>query len=428
MNNSQNGTTVNLLVDHLFRHKAGQIIAVLTRIFGMENLALAEDVVQETFIKALQQWPHSGVPSNPGGWILQVARNQALDVLRRDSTFRDKQQQVAAALEEQMGRAAQSEADPLTQEFEDDQLVLMLTCCHPSFTREAQTALILKTLCAFSTAEIARAYLTQESTIAQRLVRAKRRIGEQNIRFELPDGVALAERIQTLLEVLYLMFNEGYGATEGDLLIRRDLCEEAIRLTTLLARSRPGNLPEAHALLSLMFLQASRFAARLDTEGDLVPLAEQDRSLWDRGNIRLGLQHLELSAGGNRLTEYHLQAAIAAHHATAPSHAETNCKAILEDYNELLELNPSPLWKLNRAVAVAEVDGADAALAELDRLAGFTALQSYYLYHATRGEMYSRLNRRSEAAACYRKALTLVGTAPERRFLERKLQPSYGRV
>lgn len=413
---------VNRLVDHLFRHKSGQIIAVLTRHFGMENLALAEDVVQETLIKALKQWPHSGVPLNPGGWILQVAKNQALDILRRDSAFREKQQEISAQLQSRLERAARLAEDPLTQEFEDDQLTLMLTCCHPAFTREVQTALILKTLCAFSTAEIARAYLTQESAVAQRLVRAKRRIREQNVRFELPEGNALAERLQTVLEVLYLMFNEGYSASDGDLLIRRDLCEEAMRLTTLVVHSAPGNVPESHALLALMLLQSSRFDTRTDAAGDLVPLAEQDRSRWDRNRIQLGLQHLELSAAGSHLTAYHLQAAIAAHHATAPSHAETNWKAILESYNGLLELSPSPVWKLNRAVAVAEVEGPVAALAELDRLAGFSALQSYYLYHATCGEMYSRLHRHDEAHACYSKALELASTAPERRFLERKIQ------
>lgn len=406
------------LVEQLFREQSGRIVAVLTRLFGFQNLALAEDVLQETLIKALQQWPESGVPANPAGWMMRVARNAALDVLRRETVFREKERFIAAEIEARLG---QSE-DPLTRDFQDEQLTLMFTCCHPAFTRQAQTALILKTLCGFSTAEIARAYLTQETAIAQRIVRCRKRIREQNIEFELPSGSELSERIETVLEVIYLMFNEGYSASEGDLLIRNDLCEEAVRLCMLLVRSAAGNVPEAHALLALMLFQASRLNTRLDGAGNLLQLPEQDRSQWDKDLIDRGMRHLELSEHGTKLSEYHLQAAIASAHAVAHSHEQTDWRFILHQYNILIELNPSPVLKLNRAVAIAEVHGPDAALVELDRLSVFSTLQSYYLYHAARGEMFARLKRGDEARESYRMALELAGTSPEQKFLRAKLQ------
>lgn len=412
---------IHTLLDEVFRQSSGQVIAVLTRVFGIENLALAEDVMQDTLVKALQQWPATGVPSNPTGWILQVAKHGALDVLRRETIFRGKQQQIAAELESRMEAALQRHNRAATSEFEDEQLALMFTCCHPAFTRDAQTALILKTLCGFNTTEIARAYLTQESAIAQRIVRSKRKIREQKIRFELPGEPELAERLETVLEVIYLIFNEGYGASDGDFLIRQDLCEEALRLASMLIRSRPGDSPAAHALFSLLLFQASRLKARTDADGNLLLLAEQDRSRWDRQMIDLGLRHLDLSATGDHISEYHPQAAIASAHAVATSHESTNWRFILDQYDQLLELNPSPIWKLNRAVALAEVAGVEAALEELERLAGFTTLQSYHLYHATRAEMLQRAGRTSEAVESYGRAIDLATTKPELRFLQRKV-------
>jgi predicted RNA polymerase sigma factor len=339
-------------------------------------------------------------------------------VLRRETVLREKERLIAAEIESRLGKAD----DPLTRDFQDEQLTLMFTCCHPAFTRETQTALILKTLCGFTIGEIARAYLAQETAIAQRIVRSRKKIREQNIEFELPSGSDLTERIETVLEVIYLMFNEGYSASEGDLLIRRDLCEEAVRLCNLLVRSDAGNVPEAHALLALMLFQASRFETRLDTDGNLLPLAEQDRAQWDKALIDRGMRHLEMSASGKNLSEYHLQAAIASAHAVARSHEQTDWAFILHQYDNLIDLNPSPVWKLNRAVAIAEVQGPEAALVELDRLSVFSALRGYFLYHATRGEMLVRLNRPHEAQVSYRIALDLAGTQPEQTFLRRKLE------
>ena len=409
---------VSSLVEQLFREHSGRIVAVLTRLFGFENLALAEDVMQETLMKALQQWPETGVPSNPPGWMMRVAKNAALDVLRRETVFREKERFIAAEIEARLGKTE----DPLTRDFQDEQLTLMFTCCHPAFTREGQTALILKTLCGFTIGEIARAYLSQETAIAQRIVRSRKRIREQNIEFELPSGSELTERIETVLEVIYLMFNEGYSASEGDTLIRRDLCEEAVRLCNLLVRSETGNVPEAHALLALMLFQTSRFNTRLDADGNLLPLGEQDRSQWDKALIDRGMRHLEMSASGKNLSEYHLQAAIASAHAVAHSHEQTDWRFILHQYDSLIDLNPSPVWKLNRAVAIAEVQGPEAALIELDRLSVFSALRGYYLYHATRGEMLVRLKRHHEAQVSYRIALDLAGTQPEQEFLRLKLE------
>ncbi len=418
-NNHHTGGEVNLLVDHLFRHKTAQVISTLTRIFGIEHLDLAEDVVQETLLKALRQWPFSGVPKNPGGWILHSAKNLAIDILRREALFRDKADQIAYQLEEEM-RSASDDFDD--SELKSDQLRMMFTCCHPALSQEVKVALMLKTLCGLSTEEIAKAFLTQEATIAQRLVRAKRKIRDEKISFEMPPVPELAERLNPILQVLYLLFNEGYNSHGGENLICDELCAEAIRLAMLLAEHPVGDVPIVHALLALMMLQASRLPARIDAQGRLLLLAEQDRSLWDRDLISRGLYHLERSGAGNELTIYHLQAGIAAFHATAASYESTDWKNILSFYDTLSTLDRSPVVALNRAVALAMIDGPKAGIDAAKKIKDDPSLQSYYLLHATFGELYMQLGDQQAAGNYYMTALRLAGTEPERRFLIDKLQ------
>lgn len=409
---------VNRLVDHLFRHQAAQIVSTLTRIFGPENLDLAEDVVQETLLKALRQWPFSGVPNNPGGWILQTAKNLAIDTLRREASFRDKAEAIAYQLEQDM---AAPEDESQDHELKSDQLAMMFTCCHSSLSREVQVALTLKTLCGLSVPEIAKAFLTPEATIAQRLVRAKRKIRDEKIPFEMPATKELATRLDAVLEVLYLLFNEGYNAHEGENLVRRDLCDEAIRLTSLLVEHPVGDQPKVHAMLALMLLQASRLPARVDAEGNLLLLAEQDRTRWDQNLIQLGFCHLDQAAQGDELTEYHLQAGIAACHAIAPNYAATNWRQILSYYDELISLTRSPIVALNRAVALAMLNGIDAGIKALESLSPLPAMQSYYLLPATLADFYQQKGALQKAAEYYQQALALASTEPERRFLLRKL-------
>lgn len=408
---------VQHLVDHLFRYKAGQMVATLTRIFGVENLELAEDVVQETLIKALRQWPYRGVPDNPGAWLMQVAKHQALDVIRREINFRNK----AALLVEPEQSSSRDEALSLDDPLGDDQLTMMFICCHPALSQESQVALTLKAVGGFGVPEIARAFLTTEATIAQRLVRAKRQIREGGIAFELPPSQELPERLNPVLSVLYLLFNEGYSAQQGEDLIRQELCAEALRLGQLLAAHPVGEVAQLHALLALMFLQASRLPTRVDAQGNLLLLAEQDRSQWDRELIQRGLSHLERAMQGNELSAYHLEAGIAACHASASSYDTTDWNSILFYYDELMALVPSPIIALNRAVAVAMVRGPQAGIAELEQMTGLAQLKSYYLLPATFGELYERSGQANPALAYYREALALTANEAERRFLTRKL-------
>ena len=417
---------VNILVDHLFRHKTAQVISTLTRIFGIEHLDLAEDVVQETLLKALRQWPFSGVPKNPGGWILHSAKNLAIDILRREALFHDKADEIAFQLKQEMRSSADAPDDFDDGGLKSDQLRMMFTSCHPALSQEVQVALTLKTLCGLSTEEIAKAFLTQEAAIAQRLVRAKRKIRDEKISLEMPPAAEFPERLNSILQVLYLLFNEGYNSHGGENLIRDELCAEAIRLTMLLAEHPVGDIPIVHALLALMLLQASRLPARIDAQGRLLLFAEQDRSLWDRDLISRGLCHLERSGEGNELTIYHLQAGIAAFHATAASYESTDWKNILSFYDTLATLDRSPVVALNRAVALAMIDGPNTGIAALKKIEADPSLQSYYLLPATLGEFYMQLGDLRKAGDYYKTALTLAGTEPERRFLLDKIQACCG--
>ncbi len=413
---------VHQLVEHLFRHQAGRITATLTKILGVAQLELAEDVVQETLLKALRHWPFHGVPHNPAGWILQTAKNLALDVLRREAIFRGKEEQIRAQLEQDMRLAEVAEDEAHASEFKSDQLRMMFACCHPSLGREAQVALTLKTLSGFSVREIARAFLAEEATIAQRLVRAKRKLREEMAALPVPEGKELHERLHAVLEVLYLLFNEGYNAHEGEDLIRQDLCFEALRLTELLAEHPLIQHPKVHALLALMWFQASRLPGRVDAEGDLLLLAGQDRAQWDQSMIRRGFHHLERAGQGEELTEYHLEAGIASCHAMAASYEETEWPLILSYYDQLVAMNHSPVVALNRAVALAMVEGPQAGMRALEKIPRLPPMKSYYLLPATLAEFHIQMNDFEKAGDCYQQALELVRSEPERRFLTRKLQ------
>jgi RNA polymerase sigma-70 factor (ECF subfamily) len=407
-------------VDHLFRHRAGQMVSYLTRVFGPSHVSLAEEVVQDALVKALQQWPFHGIPDNPGAWLLRVARNGALDVLRRETWLRDRVPQIRAELE--IPELVEPEDPVLDHELRDDQLGMIFLCCHPRIPRDARVALSLKTVAGFSGAEIARAFLIDETTIAQRIVRAKRELRAENVAFEMPVGDELSSRLDSVLDVLYLLFNEGYAAHQGEDLIRLDLCSEAIRLTRLLTDSAVTARPKVHALLALMLLQAARFPARTDATGDLVLLSEQDRGLWDQCLIAEGFAHFERAANGDELTAYHIQAAIAALHAQADRDETTDWPAILDLYEQLSGLAPSPVILLNHAVALCKVKGPRVALDALDRITDHRAMRRYHLLPAARAEFWKELGNLDRARASYRDALECQCSEPERRFLTRCLE------
>lgn len=396
------------------------MVAVLTRIFGIEHFTLAEDVVQEALARALQTWPFYGIPQNPPAWLMRTARNLALDVVRRQKNFHDKEAEIIHAME----RDTPAPDGPIfsEQEIADDRLRMMFVCCHPAIPADAQVALALKTLCGFGVTEIASAFLTTDAAIAKRLTRAKQKIAEAKIPFEIPAGVELAQRLDGVLQSLYLLFNEGYKASAGDKLIREDICEEAIRLADLLARHPAGNRPKTHALLALMLLNAARAAARVDDEGNLLRLREQDRTKWNQPRIARGLFHLAQSASGGEISEYHLQAGIAACHCAAKDYASTDWEKILALYDRMLAFDDSPVVALNRAVALTEARGPQAGIDAVNAIPDLKALESYYLFHAVMGDFELQLNHLPIAAAHFQRALELAEMATEKRFLEKQLQ------
>jgi len=411
---------VSRLVEHLFRHEAGKMVATLTRIFGIERWNLAEDVVQESLSRALQTWPYRGVPENPSAWIMRASRNLALDVIRREKIFRGKEAEITRSIERD---GSPSETVIFSeQEIADDRLRMMFVCCHPVIPPEAQVALALKTLCGFSVTEISHAFLTTEAAIAKRLARAKQKIQGAQVAFEIPTGDELERRLDSVLQSVYLLFNEGYKASGGDKLVREELCQEAIRLTELLAQHSAGNQPKTHAILALMLLNAARIPGRSDEEGNLLRLEEQDRKCWDQAMIARGMSHLRHSAAGEALSEYHLQAGIAACHATAINYSATDWPKILTLYDLLIDFDGSPVVALNRAVAVANVHGPEAGLQAVRAIRDREKLRAYYLFYAVIGEFEVRLNKYEAAAEQFRKAFELAGTKSERAFLLKRLQ------
>jgi len=397
------------------------MIATLTRIFGFEQIDRIEDAVQEAFVQALRVWPYSGAPRNPTAWLTQVAKNRALDSLRRSATWRDKEEAIRQALAGLFEEATSPGSDALPGELADDQLAMVFACCHPLLSRDAQVALTLKTVGGFSVAELARAFVTQRSAMAQRLLRAKQRLRESGVRLEIPAAASLAPRLDAALEALYQMFNEGYSPLEGDLTVRPELCQEALRLAGLVCAHPATDRPRSHALAALLSFQASRIGLRAGAS-EIVLLEQQDRSLWDRACIARGAHHLERAGRGERLSAYHLEAEIAACHAVAETWSQTDWAQIVGCYDSLLRLNPSPIVAVNRAVALAEREGPQVGLTALEELSRHPELRSYYPFHAARAELHRRLGHTAEAAAAYRQVLALTGSEPVRRFCERRLQ------
>jgi RNA polymerase sigma-70 factor, ECF subfamily len=393
-------------VERAYRESSGRAVATLVRLFG--DIDLAADAVQDAFAVATERWPAEGVPPNPGGWIVTTARHKALDRLRREASRYSREAQAALLRVE---AEAPEEAGPVR----DDRLRLIFTCCHPALGAEAQLALTLRLVAGLQTTEIARAFLVPETTIAQRLVRAKRKIRAAKIPYRVPGVAELPARVPFVLAVVYLVFNEGYMASAGDRLLRGELCAEAIRLARLLAALMPDE-PETAGLLALLLLTEARRPARTTDRGDLVPLADQDRGRWDRAMIAEGHDLVRACLRRNRPGPYQLQAAINAVHAEAAVAADTDWWQILALYDQLAAIAPTPVVALNRSVAVAEVHGPGAALALLDQL----GLENYHLFHSTRGDLLRRLDRPGEAAAAYEAAIARTANGAERAFLERR--------
>ncbi len=413
MANNTETASIQARVENIYRTESRRVLATLIRLLG--DFERAEEALQDAFAAALEQWPRDGIPANPRAWLVSAGRFKAIDRIRRAARFDSVLSELALELE--------SQADPDTlledEGLEDDRLRLIFTCCHPALAEDAQIALTLREVCGLTTEEVARAFLTPAPTMAQRIVRAKRKIREARIPYEVPAQSELPERLNAVLRVIYLVFNEGYSASSGDRLTRADLSTEAIRLCRLLGALLPE--PEVAGLLALMLLQESRRAARTTADGDLILLEEQDRSLWDQALITEGCELVARALSSGRFGPYSIQAAIAAVHASAAEPAATDWNEIVGLYDVLLRINPSPVVELNRAVAVAMRDGPQAGLELIESILSRGELANYHLAHAAQADMLRRLGRANDARAAYRRALDLTQQEPERRFLERRL-------
>jgi RNA polymerase sigma factor (sigma-70 family) len=418
---TSNLTEVYEVTENLFREESARLVSVLAGIFGPDHLRWAEDLAQEALVRALRTWPYQGIPRNPAAWLTQTAKNLALDLIRRESLFRHKSTEIATAVEQW---SADSTAQPAAgqSELRDDRLRLMFICCHPDISLPSQIALALKTLCGFSPPEIAQAFLTTEVAIEKRLTRARQKIRELNLPFELPPGEELPARLDAVLQTIYLLFNEGYKASTGSTLVRTDLSAEAVRLANLLLQNPLTAQAKVHALLALLLFNSARFGARSDSAGNLLRLKDQDRKLWDKRLTQAGIFHLEQSAQGDEISSYHLQAAIAACHNTATDHESTDWERILFLYDRLTQLDNSPIILLNRAVALAQVHGPEAGLADLERVKSNPTLRAYYLFHAVLAEFTTQLGRFDAAAKHFQTALRLSSLPSERAFLAARLR------
>ncbi|MGA8161047.1 MAG: RNA polymerase sigma factor [Acidobacteriaceae bacterium] len=406
------------LIETLYRSESGRILATLVRLLG--DLDLAEEAMHEAFAAALVTWPETGIPDKPRPWLISTARFKAVDGIRRRARFDEAQGDLIAHIESRVHDGPSEIEEAGDEEIEDDRLRLIFTCCHPALPPEGQVALTLREICGLTTEEIARAFLVTPATLAQRIVRAKAKIHEASIPYEVPSPQELPERLDAVLQVIYLVFNEGYSAAAGAEVTRAELTGEAIRLGRLLTELQPE--PEILGLLALMLLQESRRAARTSPTGELILLENQDRSLWNRAQIAEGVALLEKALKSRRFGSYTLQAAIAAVHAEAESVAATDWRQIVAIYDQLVRIQPSPVVQLNRAVAIAMRDGPEAGLAHIDAVLEQGELANYYLAHSARADMCRRLGRTAEARSSYEKALALTQQEPERQFLQERIR------
>ncbi len=406
------------IIETLYRSESGRVLATLARLLG--DLDLAEEAMHEAFAAALEFWPQTGIPDKPRPWLISTARFKATDAIRRRTRFYGAQRDLVAHMESRVKEASGGNEETGDEEIEDDRLRLIFTCCHPALPSEGQVALTLREICGLTTEEIARAFLVTPATLAQRIVRAKAKIRETPIPYEVPTPQELPERLDAVLQVVYLVFNEGYSAAAGAEVTRAEITGEAIRLGRLLAGLQPE--PEVNGLLALMLLQESRRAARTSPAGELILLEHQDRALWNREQIAEGVGLVEKALSSRRFGPYTLQAAIAAVHAEAKSTAATDWRQIVALYNRLVRIQPSPVAYLNRAVAIAMCDGPEAGLKHIDAVLEHGELANYYLAHSARAELYRRLGRAAEARASYERALALTQQEPERQFLQERIR------
>jgi RNA polymerase sigma-70 factor (ECF subfamily) len=406
----------------LFRREWGRLVAALTRLFGVHNLSLAEDVAQDAFCRAIEAWGERGPPTNPQAWLMQTAKNRALDVLRRQRTASSFAPELSWLLQTEWTLAPTVEDHFAPGALKDDLLRMMFSCCDPRLAQESQVALILQILCGFSVPEVAAAFMSGQAAMAKRLVRARKTLASAPGLFDVAAPADVAARLPAVQRALYLLFNEGYHGASPKVAVRAELCREAMRLTALLLDEARCATPAGHALGALMCLHAARLPARLDAAGDLVTLAEQNRALWDADLTADGLRLLERAAAGDALTDYHLEAAIAAAHAVSPSAAATDWVAIVSLYDTLMAIHPSPVVALNRAVAIAERDGPACGLAELLAIDGAERLAAYPLYHAALGELACSAGDPAAASDHLRRALAVARNPTERRFLQRRLR------
>lgn len=410
---------ISQLADHLFRREAGKMVTMLTKLFGTENLQLAEDVVQDTLLLAFNSWPAKGIPDNPSGWLFKVAKNKAIDRIRRDHHLLNTD--FEENIEDQGAPVIDIENLWQHELLEDDMLRMMFACCHPKIPRENQITLILKTLCGFSTVEIARAFLIPEDTVSKRLYRTKEFFRQQKIKLTIPSVKELKQRTDVILNAIYLLFNEGYHATQAEYLIRKDLMNEAMLLCQMLTENKNTRQPEAFALMALMCFHSSRNESRLSPEGEIILLTKQDRSRWDRELITKGNEYMNMAAYGDTLSAYHLEAAIAFEHCTAKNFESTNWPQILTYYNWLCSIAPSFFTEINRAVAIMQVNGPEAALSKLQQIAQNSKTDKFYLYHAVLGEIYTKLHNHNAAKDNFEKAIKLTRSVPEQRVLKEKM-------
>lgn len=418
LNESITSNNVHQLVDHLFRHESGKMVAVLCRLLGFDNLETAQDIVQDSLLQAMNRWRYGSIPDNPAAWLHRVAKNKAIDYLRREKKFRQIAPQYAYLLQSEYSLSSTVTNLFAENEIEDSQLRMMFACCHSSIAEESQVAIVLKTLCGLSTTEIARAFISTDETISKRIYRAREKIRTEQITLEVPESPELPVRLDAVLKSLYLLFNEGYNSSHPDNLIRKDLCEEAIRLCFLLTQNNLTRLPRTYALLALMHFQASRLNSRIDNKGHIILLKYQDRSNWNHTLIQKGFELLELASEPFETSTYHFEAAIASLHAAAPSMELTDWKSIYHLYELLYQFQPNPVIALNKAIASAYAISKQNAMDELKQVKG---LENHHLYYASLGEICFELQRWSEARTYFEEALQRTSSHSEQQLLREKI-------